>query len=1413
MSMTRQTILASRPAAMVLALSLVAGLSTPFMLLPRVQAAQVIPDGTTELSAAPVNQVTAVPPNIAITFDDSGSMSNDYMGDKRPFDNNSWGNHWKCAGVINPSAAAGTIGAHAMNGVYYNPNVTYYPPLYADGTSFPNADATLKAVWNDGVTANRPLGPSGSGSTTDFTNQKDRYGNTTYWQCYSDGGYNANLGRGGDHYKTTARVAGGGPYYYRLKASALATLEGQVDAYGNPTSAGLSTLYKSSNWEAVAVPASQYQNWANWWAYYRTRNQMTRTAVSRAFGSPLLAAKTSDGGFGSDIRVAWQNLYTSDTFHFQDNTIISALMDVKGCSASNSTTSSPGIALQSGTTYRKPPDCYRSAFFNWIFSVDATGNTPSRAATIRAGQFFIRGNGNTGSTGDLHDPYWQPPQTGAFNATSNPGNELYCRQNFHMLITDGYSNENDPSLPNTANNAGVPFKDVVNDYTLPDGVQYSASNSVSRIFWNNRGSDYPSTMANIAFNYWATDLRPDLYQGGTGAPKPGNIVAPYLPDTYTGLFAGAGNVSGGNGAAKDIPAEQYFNPNDDPATWPHLVQYMVTLGVSGDLIHSSDYDCKNYSATNPNDACALRKGYTTSDGNTGWPRLVNNSPEGIDDLWHATVNSRGNYFNAANPQNLVDQLASILSNISARASAASPSAVNASVATVGTLSFNVGYNADWSGVFQAVTLNADGTVDATPNWDAGTTLDGTSASSRNIYTDAYSSTGAFSGGFAFTAANAGSMDASENSSGMGLQAPVLAGGNDTVANRINYLRGDATHETDGTYRSRTDIATGEHRILGAIINSQPVYVSYPSGDYYDNWPSGSPEAGASATNNYDAFVAANANRAGTVYVGANDGMLHAFAAPAPTGCAADGTGCNYGNGGTERWAFVPRAVYANLGNLTSVSNFSFRPTVDATPVTRDVFFSEGGTYNNQWRTILAGGVGLGGRGVYALDITDPTTFTASNVLWEFDSDMSIPNTCASVVGSAASGSCKASDLGYTVSQPNIGRLHDGKWAVLVPNGYFPDCSKPDIPTANKTACSAIAAQAPKDASGNPYSALFVLDAQTGSVIAELKTPTNIPLKDGSGNVISFGLATPVMGDYNNDQIDDVAFAGDVQGNLWKFDLRDPDPKNWTVTLVYQGNDDGSGNQGLQSITTMPRLFPDPVTNSFMVVFGTGKYLGAGDNGNNAVQAIMGVRDNGKTYQQSDLTQQYLHETTAPATLPNGQPNPNAGATLRCVTGKSTDTCASTGPGAASQVNDSSGSGGWFINLYTTTSDGKTQNDQGERVVVSPGAIFASNTVVFETLLTGSAGSDPCNPSTQGAILALDAITGGPAGVSSLGGWPIVGGRISNARTSGSLPIVSALGGGQAYLPGTTLAPSGKTPLSIDAPIWRRRSWSEINENQ
>jgi len=1447
---TRQTILASRPAAMVLALSLVAGLSVPFVLLPPARAAApIVPDGTTELSAAPVEQTKAVPPNVAVTFDDSGSMAWDYMGDNRPFDNGSWNGPWYCAGVINPAAGSG-INAHVMNGVYYNPNVPYTPPINANGTNFPDADAGLTAVQDDGVTANRPLNPSGSGRTTDFTGAVTQ-GTGWYWNgtgSYTDwnqwvwgtfptgsgyysnnrqndrpdrtwdvqhGAYPTNDDRWTCPYDRTSPLAGGGPYYYEYTGPAIT-----VDSYGNPDSNGLSNLYTRSNWTAVPVPASQYQNWANWWSYYHTRNQMARTALSRVFGSASLAAKTDTGGYGSDIRVTWQNI-NSSTYDLPGSAIISALVDTANCTSGNS--ASPSSTQQQGAT-NTPPDCYRSAFFNWIFQVPASGGTPLRGAFKRAGDFFKRGAPSTGANGTLEDPYWQPPEHGAYDPNTNSGNELYCRQNFSLVLTDG--------LWNTNYNGGTVSsltQQPAAGSSLPDGVAFPdpGTPGVTSIYSPKHDGDHPTyvSLSDLAYDYWATNLRSDLYD-----PANGKLVTPYLPDTYTGLFPGAGNVTlpfpvGTNPDGTlnyNLPAEEYFNPKNDPASWPHMASFMVGLGVSGVLNFSENTDCKSTVPLDL-DACDLRKGVTNSYDIVGWPQPRSNGTSGvtqnIDDTWHAALAGRGQFFSAGNPQQLVDQLTSVLASIAARTANPVPSAVNASVATVGALSYRVGHNADWSGVFQAVVLNTDGTVNTTPVWDANTDLDARAASGRNIFTATYNTpsgcgTGnfTFNGGTTFDSSTA--FDCVETA---GLSTPALVtGGNDTLANRVAYLRGDRSYEGDHTYRQRS-------HLLGAIIHSQPVYVGYPSGNYF-SFPSGSPEATAAGSSNgtdddksYDTFLAHRGSRKPTVYVGANDGMLHAFSAPTPACTFTAGTpSCDYdptGDAGKELWAFVPRAVYANLGNLTDVTDFQYRPTVDASPVTRDVFFDD------TWHTLLAGGVGVGGRGVYALDITDPATFSASDVLWEFDSDMTMSSGCH-----PSYGSCRSSDLGYTVSQPNIGRIaHDSKWVVLVPNGYFPDCSKPDMPTADKASCLAIAAQAPKDSAGNPYSALFVLDAKTGDVIAELKTPTDIPLIGGGGNVTSFGLGTPVMGDYQNDQIDDVAFAGDMQGNLWRFDLRSTTVSDWTVTLVYQGITDTDHNQGLQPITTMPRLFPDPSTNRFMVVFGTGKYLGAGDNSSNAWQAIYGVRDVGTstTYSQDDLTQQYLHETTIPAgaTLPDGSPDPNAGATLRCVTGSATDSCdaASATPSNPIPAVGQSKGGGWFINLCTATGGAcgtasATQTNSGERVVVNPGAIFASNTVVFETLLAGAAGSDPCNPATQGALMAFDAITGAPAGVSSLGGWPIVGGRISNARTSGSLPLVSALGGGQAYLPGTTLAPSGTKPLSIDAPIWRRRSWQGIQQN-
>ncbi len=693
--------------------------------------------------------------------------------------------------------------------------------------------------------------------------------------------------------------------------------------------------------------------------------------------------------------------------------------------------------------------------------------------------------------------------------------------------------------------------------------------------------------------------------------------------------------------------------------------------------------------------------------------------------------------------------------------------LNTNVLATGSLAFEGGYDpVDWSGLLQAVPLNADGTLSRFL-WDAGSMLTDAAATppaARTIFTASSDSAGlvtgmAFEPGAHFDAAEIKGLITS-------VSQDVTS---DTLAARVEYLRGVRTDETNGLMRKRRSL-------LGAIIDSQTVYVSYPTGNYSGAWPTkilGVSVASAEmapGAQSYDQFVAANADRSPVVYVGANDGMLHAFSAPVPKCITSDQSGhCsayNAGlNAGRELWSFVPRGVYGNLGNLTNASGFQFAPTVDATPVVRDVFFSQRGDHT--WHTLLAGGLRLGGRGIYALDITHPTTVDEvspqKTVLWEFDAD--------APTGTSLSGDAyDPADLGYTYGQPAIARLASGRWAVLVPGGYFPDCSRSDKPAH----CESSAGMPPRN-----YSALFVLDAQTGDVIAELKTPTDI------GGVASYGLSSPVLGDYNNDQVDDVAFAGDLAGNLWRFDLSAPNPANWKVTLAYRPT-----TQDAQPITIMPRLFPDGANHRFIVVFGTGKYLGDGDNSitDMPLQSVYGIRDvvdtngNPVTVVHSNLQVQRLSQ----AVVSNGS-DPLAGATLRSLT--------------ANPV--SAKAGGWYFDLDLMA---------GERVVTTPSALFNTHTVLISTLVPNSSDS---TVRANGAVMAVDALTGGPGDtIASFGGVSYMGAMVNTTQATGTPPMATAIGGGKLLLPGVTL--KGKkadldSPLSFDSPIWRRRSWSVLTQ--
>ena len=1239
----------------------------------------------TNLGSTPPDLTTSVAPNIAVTFDDSGSMQSNFMGDKIPFntDLTDWDSSqpWFCAGVIDPRITDSKNNASkTMNGVYYNPNITYTPAVNATGTPMLNADATLAAVWMNGIDVNRTTNPAPLQAVKVLSNQNS---SSTYldgrvsqlndpstrWACGSGAKnpFNGNLKDPDSGTKPK-----GGPYYWRLKTGVnINNSDGSI----NGSVKGDATLYKASNWEAVSVPKSQYQNFANWFAYYRTRNMMTRTAMSQAFSK-----------IGNSVRIAWQNMAN------KNGKVSDGDYDVQF----GSTAVLKDIGDLNSTV--------RSDFYNWLLQVVGDNTTPSRAATIRASEIFRQP-----LSLDDNDPYWNGIAKGQVDAA-----DLTCRKNFHMLVTDGYWNDSSGSslaLPGTASNNAPAMSDTSGNsqvsQTLPDNRSYSPTASISRIYGNVAGTQLTSSMANIAWYYWATDLQPGLK----------NAVKPYWKDLTT-TTAFDPNDPGKNDTV-------YWNPVNDPATWQHVSQFFVTLGVAGTLDYPGDY-------------AALMA------GTKAWPQPKNNAPEGVDDTWHAGINSRGGFFNASDPSALVTSLVNIINSVIATSSSAVSPALSDGVLGPNAMTYVPNFSStDWSGTLTAYPLTATG-GHGPLDWEASSQL--AKRTDRVIVTSAGPGQGK-GVDYRYTNLTTSQKAIMDSADGGDPSATPKVAPDGKGTNRVDWVRGS---QADEGILLRT-----RNQMLGAIVNAQPVYVAYPSSGYRDFFPPNgnvtAPETAAYSgttpdpSKSYSAFVAANLNRTPTLYVAANDGMLHAFDARAKA---------NSATAGREFWAYVPDAAYRKLWFFSQKDGFLYRPTVDSTPIYRDVYFSGASASSSVgWHTILVGGLRYGGRGIYALDITSAgatdAASAAKKVLWEFNGN-----------SVDADGKNVGANLGYTFGQPNIGRLANGKWVVLVPAGYFPTDSKdPEY--------KAPAAQ-------NTFSSLFVLDAQTGDVIKEFQTPATY----GNSTITSYGLSSPVLGDYDNDQVDDVAFAGDLVGNLWRFNLKDLT----TVDLLFKP---ATGTETNQPITVMPRLFPDPTSQNFIVVFGTGKFLGDDDRTKSGalIQSVYGIRDLGQgnsaglPWTKADLVEQDIAQS------PTG---------VRGIT-----TNAAPSP---------SFKGGWFFDLNIPEA-------KGEKVVVTPTALFNTNRVIITTLIPTTA--DPCDPGRDGAIMVVDSSTGGAgAGVSGSSTgldskYTVAGSRVDNPPAAGGLPAATGLGGGSVIVPGVTVTGS-TAAFSAGSPIWRRRSWRILN---
>lgn len=374
-----------------------------------------------------------------------------------------------------------------------------------------------------------------------------------------------------------------------------------------------------------------------------------------------------------------------------------------------------------------------------------------------------------------------------------------------------------------------------------------------------------NTLADVAMYYWKNDLRSDL--------------------------------------KNDVPVS-----SSNPAFWQHMTTFGISIGERGVLDPESDLT-----------------GLT--DGSTLWPAPGNDRQANIDDLWHAALNSRGEFVVASDPDAFAKALTDALDAIGGRLGSGSALAANSTKLETGTTTFQAQYfSANWSGDLKAYSVNATtGAISSEPVWSAAALIPAPASRTIKFYDP--------SGGYGdFTWSNLST-------------AQKTALGNDE--NIFNYLRGDRSlEEPDGSLRKRNGV-------LGAIVHSQPVFVGKPNARLFV----GALFAGA---DEYASFAASKASRTPVVYVGANDGMLHGFNA----------------NTGVETFAFVPSAAIGGLAAYAD-PDYQHRYFVDGEVTVADIYRSA--NPGRGWKTVLVGTMGRGGKTVFALDVTDPTNV---KFLWE-----------------------------------------------------------------------------------------------------------------------------------------------------------------------------------------------------------------------------------------------------------------------------------------------------------------------------------------------------------------------------------------------------------------------------------------------
>lgn len=643
-----------------------------------------------------------------------------------------------------------------------------------------------------------------------------------------------------------------------------------------------------------------------------------------------------------------------------------------------------------------------------------------------------------------------------------------------------------------------------------------------------------------------------------------------------------------------------------------------------------------------------------------------------DPLWYAAKygNDQGilldgngdpsNYFLVTNPLYLKEQLTKAFDTIQDQNGDSGSVAFSGTQVSSDSFVVKPSYGSadnghDWTGDLKAYKVNADGTVGAVL-WSAAANMPATSAEvdARKIYTalKAADEDNRSSAVVEFRAENLASTTA-DMFNRLGYTASDIEnkfGGTVTPNQLVNYLRGERSMEGTvmGTapFRERSSI-------LGDIVNSEPV-IAVQSENYGWAYALGLTEA---ARTGYQSYLTAKSTRKDYVYVGGNDGMLHAF-----------------NDEGKEVFAYVPNAVLGRTGWLAD-PDYAHYFYVDGKLTLADAHV--GGS----WKTVLVGASGAGGRGVFALDVSDSAAFSSDDVLWEVNGT------------TAYDGDDIGKDIGYVMGKPLIVPVQNGQWVALFGNGYNSDSGK---------------------------ASLMAVDLASGKVIANIVADDGSDMPDlgynGMGNIYAL--------DSNGDGLTDTVYGGDLHGNVWKFDLSADDVADWKV--AYTGMVEATPNQPKPLFTATDAAGKrQPITGGFalavgpsggyVVYFGTGRYFVTGDGDVKDVNTIYGVWDNGSPV------------TTGRAALQEQ--------TLTSVTDDlSTTADESATRNVSGNVVDYQNVRGWYMDL---TVDGQKT---GERFTATP--TIADGIISFSTSTPGV--TDDCTPGVETWNYMLTTLSGTPA---------------------------------------------------------------------